>query len=317
PVRLSTLTGAGRTERWSDCSRAAPSSRALSSYDDRPRMRRAAAPNSWPPAGCIENRTTLLTEGGSVEAKLSRRSDPVRFDLPVEVAPLDAEALRSAGHVPVVRAELRHDVRALELLARLAQRALARFARRGRLVLRPERRRQVVGTDHVTRGQDHEPLDHVPELAHVSRPVVRQEIHERVAGDGARPTAVLGAEDREAMILEERVVFLPRAQRRHLDRDHAEPVVEILAEPSLLDLPGEILVRRRDDAHVDLDRVLAAHALERLLLERAQDLGLGLERHVADLVEEQRAAVRQLEAASPARDGAGERALLVTEQLRL
>ena len=41
------------------------------------------------------------------------------------------------------------------------------------------------------------------------------------------------------------------------------------------------------------------------------------ERQLADLVEEQRAAVGQLEAALALRDGAGERALLVTEQLAL
>ena len=41
----------------------------------------------------------------------------------------------------------------------------------------------------------------------------------------------------------------------------------------------------------------AADALEPLLFERAQNLGLQRQRQVADLVEEQRAAVRQLELA--------------------
>ena len=46
-------------------------------------------------------------------------------------------------------------------------------------------------------------------------------------------------------------------------------------------------------------------------------LACSAERQVADLVEEERAAMRQLEAARLARGGAGERALLVAEQLRL
>ena len=54
-----------------------------------------------------------------------------------------------------------------------------------------------------------------------------------------------------------------------------------------------------------------------LLLQHAQQLRLQLERDVADLVEKQRAAVRQLEAADPLRDRAGERAALVAEELAL
>src|SRR2546430_13505360 len=61
----------------------------------------------------------------------------------------------------------------------------------------------------------------------------------------------------------------------------------------------------------------AAEALELALLEHAQDLGLGHRREVGNLVEEERAPVGQLEAALLAAGRAGERALLVTEQLRL
>ncbi len=60
-----------------------------------------------------------------------------------------------------------------------------------------------------------------------------------------------------------------------------------------------------------------AHAGELALLQHAQQAGLGLWRHVADLVEEQRAAGGLLEAALAAVHGAGEGAALVTEQLAL
>jgi hypothetical protein len=76
-------------------------------------------------------------------------------------------------------------------------------------------------------------------------------------------------------------------------------------------------VGRGHDAHVDGDCAVATHRLEAPFLEYAQHLGLGLRRHVADLVEEDRAAVRRLELADAARVGAGERALLVTEELAL
>ncbi len=79
----------------------------------------------------------------------------------------------------------------------------------------------------------------------------------------------------------------------------------------------EVLVRGGDHAHVDLDRHLAADPVELALGQHAQQAGLQLRRHVADFVEEQRAAVGLLEAAAAQRVGAGEGALLVAEQFGL
>ena len=72
-----------------------------------------------------------------------------------------------------------------------------------------------------------------------------------------------------------------------------------------------------DDAHVGLDRRATTDGRVFALLEHAQQAGLRLERHVADLVEEQRAALGLLEAALRALLRAGEGALLVAEQLAL
>src|SRR5213078_2546122 len=52
-------------------------------------------------------------------------------------------------------------------------------------------------------------------------------------------------------------------------------------------------------------------------LQRAEDLRLQRERQVANLVEKQRAAMRHLELARLAGNRARERALLMTEELRL
>ena len=56
-------------------------------------------------------------------------------------------------------------------------------------------------------------------------------------------------------------------------------------------------MRRRDDAHVGLDRRVAADAIEVAVGEHAQQARLQFRRHVADLVEEERAAFGLLEAA--------------------
>ena len=79
----------------------------------------------------------------------------------------------------------------------------------------------------------------------------------------------------------------------------------------------QILVSGRDHAHVHANRRLAADAIELAFRQHAQQARLQRRGHVADLVEEQRAAVGLLEAAAALRVRAGERALLVTEQLGL
>src|SRR5690606_34194103 len=92
---------------------------------------------------------------------------------------------------------------------------------------------------------------------------------------------------------------------------------EVLAERSLADHRLEVAVRRRDEAHVRLLGARAAQALELLLLQEAQQLYLHRGADVADLAEEERAAVRELDPPRLALGRAGERALLVAEELAL
>jgi hypothetical protein len=119
------------------------------------------------------------------------------------------------------------------------------------------------------------------------------------------------------VVHQQRDVLAALAQRRHLDRQHAEPVVQVLAEARLGGPVAQVAVGRRDHAHIDAPGHRAADALELALLQHAQQLGLQGRRDLADLVEQQRAAVGQLEAALAHPVGAGERALLVAEQLAL
>ena len=112
-------------------------------------------------------------------------------------------------------------------------------------------------------------------------------------------------------------VLAALAQRRHSDLDHAQPVVEVGAEASGGDLGREVAIGGRDHAHVDGAGLVRADPLDDAVLEHAQQLGLERQRGVADLVEEQRAAVRELELARPLGDRAGEGAAHVAEQLAL
>ena len=101
----------------------------------------------------------------------------------------------------------------------------------------------------------------------------------------------------QEVLQQERQVPAPLAQRRDLDVEDVEAVVEVLAEPALRDALAQVAVRRRDDAHVDAGhRRVGAERLDRPLLQDAQELGLRGQRDLGDLVEEQRAAVGRLEA---------------------
>ena len=102
-----------------------------------------------------------------------------------------------------------------------------------------------------------------------------------------------------------------------MDLDDREPVVEVAAEAAARDLAEHVAVRGRDDAHVVPLALAAAERHDLAGLEHAQELGLQRDRQVADLVEEQRAAVRRGERALAIAGGAGERALDVAEQVAL
>ena len=87
------------------------------------------------------------------------------------------------------------------------------------------------------------------------------------------------------------------AERRDEDIDDVEAVVEVLAEASLGDGALEVLVGGGDDADVDLDVAAGAQAGELAILQDVQELGLQRQGHLADLVEEDGAAVGELELA--------------------
>ena len=79
----------------------------------------------------------------------------------------------------------------------------------------------------------------------------------------------------------------------------------------------QVAVGGGDHADVDSGRFGRADSLEFALLQDPQQLGLQFRIEFADLVEKQRSAVGQFEAAHLVGDRAGERSLDVAEQLAL
>ena len=106
-------------------------------------------------------------------------------------------------------------------------------------------------------------------------------------------------------------------EARDLHHDLGQAIIEIVAETAVGDHRVEILMGGADDPRVDRDRRAAADPLDHPLLQEAQQLDLQRQRNVADLVEEQGAALRQLDLARRGLDRPGEGAALIAEQLGL
>ena len=131
----------------------------------------------------------------------------------------------------------------------------------------------------------------------------------------ARPERRLAAREPRDEMLDQCGMSSRRSlQRRHEDREDVEAVEQILAEQAVLTRCR----RSRCVAEISLMSTLTGRAradrIDLAVLHGAQQLDLHVERQVADLVEEQRAAMRLDELAGVLFGGAGEGALLVAEQ---
>ena len=103
------------------------------------------------------------------------------------------------------------------------------------------------------------------------------------------------------------------ANKRH----NVQPEEQILPKSPLRHFLLEVAIRGRDQTDIDRQRLRSADAFKLTLLQHAQQLHLNCRTQIADLVEKQCAAIRQLETTLVRLRRRSKRALLVTKQLRL
>lgn len=128
------------------------------------------------------------------------------------------------------------------------------------------------------------------ELAHVPGPVVRPEAPlDPALDDGRRLRLACALAD---LLDEQRQVVDSLTKGGELDTELRDPKEEVAAEPTGVHLDAEIAARRGEDAHVDRLERVAAHALHLALGQHTEELRLELDGELAELVEEERAAVR-------------------------
>jgi len=90
------------------------------------------------------------------------------------------------------------------------------------------------------------------------------------------------------------MVFAALAHRRNAKRDRVDPEVEIFAQLAFTKRGLEVDVGRANQPEIDVDQSIAAMG-RYSRLQHAQELGLEVRRHLANLVEQQRADLRQFE----------------------
>jgi len=166
----------------------------------------------------------------------------------------------------------------------------------------------------VAGGHDDGVLDDVEELADVAGPVVGGEAHHGGVGDVGRWSGEVGGEACGGVANDARDVFAAVAQRREFDVGAFDAEVEVLSEAAGGDFVFEVFVGGADEADVDLARFIGADADDLAVFEDAEELGLHGEWHVAEFVEEERAAVGVFEDALSFAIGAGEGAFGVAEE---
>src|ERR1019366_4613147 len=164
------------------------------------------------------------------------------------------------------------------------------------------------------RCQHHGALNHVFQFAHIARPVILQQRTQGFGSYAQRQALIFFGKLGNEVLHEHRNVILALAQRRQVNGDHVETVEQIVAELAVLYLLLEIDVSGGDNAHVHLYLAHSAQVHELAVLQHAQDLGLRLQVHGANLIKEQRPAIGHLEQAFLAGDGAGEGAFDVAEE---
>ena len=137
----------------------------------------------------------------------------------------------------------------------------------------------------------------------------------RAAAENFGPAAAgTLAELAQEMFGQQHDVVAALAQRRQLERHDVEPEVQIFAKPLRPHEFGQLLVRGGQHADVGVNRSAAADADDCFFFQHAEQFGLAGEAHVADFVEEQRAAGGQFEFAGARFVGVGERAFFVAEE---
>ena len=176
---------------------------------------------------------------------------------------------------------------------------------------------QVTEADRVSVAGEDCGFDGVGKLADVSRPCVSAQPGHCDRIEGANGPAVAGCKSLQEARHEQIDVIATLAQRGQAKGENHESMVEIAPERPIRNGQLEVHARCGENAHIDVDHTLATDAAEFTILDGRQQLCLQWKRQLADLVEEERAAIGLFEKAAVGLLCAGEGAANMAEELGL
>lgn len=118
---------------------------------------------------------------------------------------------------------------------------------------------QMRGLNRCTLTVDHRPLDDVLQFADVAGKVVGEELIEGfLAQMHVFPSHFYG-KCGEEMLSQKRNIVLPCPKRWDFNRKPGQPKIEVTPKPSCVDLSLDVGVRCRQNPHVYLTLLIAAH----------------------------------------------------------
>src|SRR2546426_6024629 len=164
--------------------------------------------------------------------------------------------------------------------------------------------------------QDDDAPDRILQLPDVPGPVM---LHEHAHGlvRDVHGAPILGVELPFEGLHQDRNLLPSLPERRDADLDHVQAGIKVLAELMRPHGCFEVAGGSGDQPRICADDLFSADARELAVLQNVEQLGLKPERHLADLVEHERALVRQLEPARLLPVRASEGALLMSKELGL
>src|SRR5580692_43680 len=168
----------------------------------------------------------------------------------------------------------------------------------------------------ITASQQHQPLHHVAQFPHIPRPGVRLQSRQSLRAKRNRLPSILRANLRRKMPHQQRDILSPLPQRRQHQRKNINPVKQILPEFLLPNPSFQITMRSHYHPHIHTHRLVATNALHFSFFQHPQQLGLHGQRHIANLIEKNRAVIRLLEFPNMPAARSGERSLLMSEKFR-
>ena len=176
--------------------------------------------------------------------------------------------------------------------------------------------RQVFRQDGAGKSQHQGTLDHVFKFPDVSAPVITAQNVLDIGREVDFSARECFCVTRNKMIGEKGHIFQPFPERRHVNMDDVEAVIQVFAKLLQVHHVFQVLIGCGNDPDINGDRVFPTYPVEFIVLQDAEDFGLQGQFHIADFIEKQGASIGLLKFPHFGFYGPGESAAFVAEQFR-